>query len=146
MNNASQTSPSCPQMDMAEAAKHTPGPWTWAYCHDGDHAFLKGDGLYVASPESTSGDATWIDISEANARLIAAAPALLAFARAHEAWEALLIARGNWNTPSGNPQFSDEIYDAFITLQGARNAVIAQATSQQPQASPGNRKDGEAQS
>lgn len=62
---------------MSENAKHTPGPWEWAHCEDGDYAFLKGDGAYVLSPENVPGAAAWVDVNDANARLIAAAPDLL---------------------------------------------------------------------
>lgn len=65
---------------MAEA-KHTPGPWEWVKDSDGI-AFLKGGGLYVLSPEFSADDErvhvdTWLDVSDANAALIAAAPELL---------------------------------------------------------------------
>lgn len=61
--------------------KHTPGPWEWVKGSDGI-AFLKGGGLYVLSPEFSADDErvhvdTWLDVSDANAALIAAAPELL---------------------------------------------------------------------
>lgn len=56
--------------------KHTPGPWTQGTSNPGRSCvWLDGN----AEPENTMGpDNTWIDcVSEANARLIAAAPDLL---------------------------------------------------------------------
>jgi len=70
------------------------------------------------------------EISEANAKLIAAAPDLLAFARAHEKWEAEFILDSEcWPlNESGMPIFSEAIYDKFMELQAMRNAAIAKAT------------------
>ena len=74
-------------------AQHTPGPWThtpgqdtvWA--NDGDTKVAKIEDLpwiTLASGRRTSDSAT----EEANARLIAAAPELLAIAEALARWEA----------------------------------------------------------
>ena len=82
---------------MSKNPKHTPGPWEWARCDDGDFAFLKGDGLYVLTPENIPGAAAWVDISEANAALISAAPDLLAALKLAAKWitlgEAADVAR-----------------------------------------------------
>lgn len=72
-------------------------------------------------------------IANADARLIAAAPELLEFARAHEAWEASLIRDGRWELPGaeGLPALTDQLYDAMMTLQAKRNAAIRKATGEQ---------------
>lgn len=57
-------------------SKHTPGPWNQGHSDVGKEVvFLNG----LTEPEKTLGpDDTWIDcVTEANARLIAAAPELL---------------------------------------------------------------------
>ena len=58
------------------AAFHTPGPWYWAEDSRGIFSSLRAlpAGLYVASPMRDGG----IDVSEADARLIEAAPELFA--------------------------------------------------------------------
>lgn len=62
------------------SAKHTPGPWTQGTSEVGaDCVWLNG----ATEPKGEMGpDHTWIDCgTKANARLIAAAPDLLAFAQ-----------------------------------------------------------------
>lgn len=58
-------------------SKHTPGPWQWEKRGGAFRAIEGPSGLSVAVTEEYAGDA-WIDVSEANASLIAAAPELLA--------------------------------------------------------------------
>ena len=69
---------------MSETAKHTPGPWFWALDKHGQATSLRrsGSGDCVVSPQADVGDYglsvnPWNDVSEADACLIAAAPALL---------------------------------------------------------------------
>lgn len=60
-------------------AAHTPGPWAlqpWVVART--HRTIFGVGRVIAHTAGTQG----IDVNEANARLIAAAPELLAFAEA----------------------------------------------------------------
>jgi len=66
-------------------AQHTPAPWFWALDGKDQPTSLmrSGTGDYVASPQADIGDYglsvdRWIDVSEADALLIAAAPELLA--------------------------------------------------------------------
>lgn len=54
-----------------EATKHTPGPWALD-----DDGFVYGEGFIVSDPHSSP--EIDLDEREANARLIAAAPELLA--------------------------------------------------------------------
>jgi len=56
--------------------KHTPGPWSWQANKAHRVAIDGHDGTEVIRAEEYAGSA-WIDISEENARLIAAAPELL---------------------------------------------------------------------
>lgn len=56
-------------------AKHTPGPWEIDY---GYNRIIKSIGPCV--PDEYAGSA-WLEVTEANARLIAAAPDLLEFAK-----------------------------------------------------------------
>lgn len=56
--------------------KHTPGPWQWEKRGGAFRAIEGPSGPSVAVTEEYAGDA-WIDVSEANARLIAAAPEML---------------------------------------------------------------------
>ena len=66
----------------------TPGPWEWVMDSGGEFASLRyrhpdGGGNYVLTPEAVSDDdrvrvETSVDVSPANARLIAAAPAVTA--------------------------------------------------------------------
>ena len=57
------------------SAKHTPGPWEIDY---GYNRIIKSIGPCV--PDEYAGSA-WLEVTEANARLIAAAPDLLEFAK-----------------------------------------------------------------
>ena len=57
------------------SAKHTPGPWE---IERGCSTIIKSIGPCV--PDEYAGSA-WLEVSEADARLIAAAPVLLQFAR-----------------------------------------------------------------
>ena len=67
------------------SAKHTPGPWSFGYGMTQEHGYVLGVGVNtkpdwtVVCAVSRHGDVNAID--EANARLIAAAPELLEFAR-----------------------------------------------------------------
>ena len=60
---------------MAGNLTPTPGPWFWAENADGDPVALMDSprGLYVATSQR-NGDANWVDVTEADARLIEAAP------------------------------------------------------------------------
>lgn len=64
-------------------AEHTPGPWTIDPPHDGNYPIREGpDGYLIAT--------VWKDDSgfqEGDARLIAAAPDLIAACRAFVAWD-----------------------------------------------------------
>lgn len=59
-----------------EEAKHTPGPWVWVRRPSGYCEALAGNGEEVFRADEYAG-AAWIAISDADARLIAAAPELL---------------------------------------------------------------------
>ena len=65
---------------MSDYTGHTPGPWEWTR-RFGDYIALRGDNYAPVierdTPEGPSPD-TYLDINEADARLIAAAPELLA--------------------------------------------------------------------
>jgi len=63
-------------------------------------------------------------------RLIAAAPDLLAFAKAQEAWEAeFIMANECWlMTAEMLPRFNEEILGKFLQLQKVRNEAVAKAT------------------
>lgn len=53
---------------------------------------------------------------------------LLAFAQAHEAWEADLIRNGRWEaTGDGLPTLTEDIYDSMMALQALRNEAVALA-------------------
>lgn len=77
----------CPTAPAPVESKHTPGPWSWVK-RDGEFAYLRyehpeGGGEYVLSPEVEVGDYGLsvdksLDVSDANARLIAKAPDMLA--------------------------------------------------------------------
>ena len=59
-------------------------------------------------------------------RLANAAPDLLAYAKAVEAWEAkLLMKDDSWR--NGLPVFTQELYDKWMELQAVRNAAIKKA-------------------
>lgn len=97
-----------------EGGKHTPGPW-------------RTDGCYISSNYGEVGHAYWVssmpaDMSEANARLIAAAPALL---------EALKLARAFAEAEVENREhaggtMSDYINEAQEVVD-AIDAAISQA-------------------
>lgn len=69
---------------MSTAAKHTPGPWLTARneCHAGGiatiHYCLNNDWVEVWTDKWAEGDGLTNEVMEANARLILAAPELLA--------------------------------------------------------------------
>ena len=68
-------------------SKHTPGPWTahsGAVYVDGPNVYPKGDdlGIPIARMDREPGNGTVPTERDANARLIAAAPALLEAAKA----------------------------------------------------------------
>ena len=69
-------------------------------------------------------------VQDADAKLNAAAPELLAFAKAHEAWEADFIMDNEcWPlNASGLPVFSESVHEKFLALQQTRNAAIKKAT------------------
>lgn len=113
------------------SAAFTPGPWLWQ--HSGD-----GDGNYVVwTRQPHTGELATVNCEDingefpakANARLIAAAPELLAVAQRYEAWEANLVLHGRWEaTGDGLPTLTEDLYDEMMELQALRNAAIAKAT------------------
>ena len=65
---------------MTTHAQHTPGPWAFGVARNGRRYVFDSDGKPVCGRfVGSDGD---ISVAEANARLIAAAPALLAAAKA----------------------------------------------------------------
>jgi len=88
---------------MTTQDTHTPGPWTWSREKIGDtwHAFLRGqpnhwnDRLVTAMREDLAAFPYAVDTP--NARLIAAAPEMLAYI--HAVMAALSEDRGNIDWP-----------------------------------------------
>jgi hypothetical protein len=118
--------------DAVAGGAHTPGPWVVEHRSLVSHVYTEGgadDDLRLADVHQYGSATLPRQGREANARLIAAAPELLEFARAHEAWEAALIRHGRWEIPGaeGLPALTDELYDAMMELQAKRNAVILKA-------------------
>lgn len=100
-------------------ATFTPGPWVWAMDHSNRHTTLRrsgsGVGDVVADPQADISDYglsvnPWTDVSDADAALIASAPALL---------EALKEARAEL-----------EAYELELTGEGYNNLRINAAISQ----------------
>lgn len=65
------------------SVKHTPGPWVWVKMDKDDTYYpgvftglMAGD-VTVLTAEQHYADMCWVQVSEANGRLIAAAPELL---------------------------------------------------------------------
>jgi len=65
------------------------------------------------------------------ARKFAAVDDLLAFAKAHEQWEAnLILSDKAWDGGMAEfPRLTQELYDEFMEVQALRNAAIAKATA-----------------
>jgi len=121
--------------------KHTPGPWRIATgrnisnCIEGQSgrkAHERDDGFRTvatfqdccASRLSDEADANM----QANGLLIAAAPDLLAVAKAYEQWEADLILDGSaWGGMREFPQLTEKLWDRLMELQVMRNAAVAKA-------------------
>ena len=118
---------------MSEA-KHTPGPWligsdqrlVYALHHNGD--FHKGAPLLVnrfsAYVEPYTSQGGTIEEAQANARLIAAAPELLAHAEADIADLEYYI--GN---PSAWDSFDNEMSERLRRVYDRARAAIAKATA-----------------
>jgi hypothetical protein len=105
----------------APATKHTPGPWTVA--PDGEHV-LGGeptDPVVIAGTMLADWCSETDETSEANARLIAAAPNLLA---ALETALSALNHAGEVATASGKGEL-------YIGTRAAARAAIAKATGQE---------------
>ena len=114
-----------------EAVKHTPGPWTFSRWNEfGDMRFYisQADGAPhtpqlsdVATLIAETPSNEWQSIQEANARLIAAAPELLAACQAIVEYQRLAE--------------SDETYgllNAYAKAFEASIAAVAKATGEQP--------------
>jgi hypothetical protein len=107
---------------------HTPGPWT---CHtgsvykDGPTVYPKGqdEGIPICHMDREPGNGTMPVERDANARLIAAAPDLLA---ALEAAEQKMYALGR---EFSGPRFTDRYDDGptLLKLCEQANAAIARA-------------------
>lgn len=86
---------------MRHVETHTPGPWTWRrtpYSGDLDKSreLVGGNGVIVIDADPSGGEyGEAIDPESDDARLIAAAPDLLAVARDAEALAISLISEGN---------------------------------------------------
>lgn len=107
---------------------HTPGPWEirqytnyYGYSIDAEGRGCIAERWYDFPQQETYGSEI-----PANALLIAAAPDLLAVAKAYEAWEADLILNGDWS--GACVKMTQEQHDRMIELQTMRNAAITKAT------------------
>lgn len=106
-------------------AKHTPGPWTF----DGDNPANQGfdvalsDGGAIATAYYCE-DGEGRDEAEANARLIAAAPELLAALK--ELAACLMDGNETWDAPDDTPVY-DTIPAFTIGLAKRVSAAIAKA-------------------
>ncbi len=58
------------------SSKHTPGPWSW-YTHNDHRVAIDGPGGAEVARAEEYGASAWIEVSEDDARLIAAAHELL---------------------------------------------------------------------
>lgn len=97
--------------------KFTPGPWRWWACKGGDQ-LPSSDYVQIASGNDRVAQVKIASVTEANIRLIVAAPELLEVLK--HAVEALEACQGT------------KLKDSFpLTLADAR-AVIAKATGVQP--------------
>lgn len=138
-------------------AKHTPGPWKAVLSRCGWGKFNR---IFSASIETEDGRVVALisDINvqeeygaactEEDARLIARAPdldaecvrlraineKLLAFAKAHEAWEGKLILDDDaWDGGHATlPTLTDDLWDEFLAIQKMRNDAVAMAMSAVP--------------
>lgn len=103
-------------------SKHTPGPWQWEKRGGAFRAIEGASGTIVAVTEEYAGDA-WIDISEANARLIAAAPELLIELRQ------AVIQMGMAADCIQNGRYDEALLYAS-SLMRSKRAAIAKATGE----------------
>lgn len=118
------------------SAKHTPGPWAAPYPSNGysmRHPPIVSDHGHVATT-SWQGD---LDHTDANARLIAAAPEMLRALRIgqYHAVKAAERARGlaNWNERNGMQGIAAEYLKSAEESDEAANAIraaITQATGE----------------
>jgi hypothetical protein len=108
--------------------EHTPGPWSAipSTPQEGFDCFWIEAGS--CSNIGTVRGPQCIDAYQANARLIAAAPDLLAVVKGYEAWEAKLVLENKWEGPGGFPSLTEFDYDELMRLQQLRNLAIAKAT------------------
>lgn len=68
-------------------SKHTPGPWGWEnHPYNGEPIALTGGNDTDVLLATGSGEQAWLQVNEADARLIAAAPDLLAELRGTAVW------------------------------------------------------------
>jgi hypothetical protein len=116
---------------------HTPGPWGWRNKSGSLHR-IPSEGPYqfgetVLAPTYDYDRGVDVEVSDADAALIAASPDLADVARAYEAWEGDLILDGNvWNTSDGLPKLTQRHYDRLMELQAMRNAALAKAKGATP--------------
>lgn len=101
-------------------SKHTPGPWTIV---ENDDIFIEGPDKRICTIPDNGNYLPW-EVAQSNARLISAAPELLAFAIAHQEWEAKLIADDKAWMVNNSPMLIEEHYDEFIRLQDLRNMAF----------------------
>jgi hypothetical protein len=110
---------------------HTPGPWVWLERdHEAQYLYSAREpaGGWVLNPQADVGDYglsvnKWVDVSQADARLIAAAPDLLAVARQCQGALAVLT--------EPNEIRSTSIVSAWalcVAAEQAARAAIAKAT------------------
>jgi len=115
-------------------AKHTNGPWAWygptrgeglTFTHEAHVG--PGEGNDVCGPiAAVSGDDD--EQAVANAKLVAAAPDILAVVRAYERWEADLVLDGEaWDCGRAFPRFTAKLWDRFLELQTMRNDAVRKA-------------------
>lgn len=129
-----------------KTSQHTPGPWFLIEpdydevremyddgegCPESCKAYISaaGWGQFAHIAVTLNGDADAEGL--ANARLIAAAPALLAVAKAYEEWEAAMImCQKAWAGGMAEfPTLTAELWDRLMAIQAMRNAAIRKAVS-----------------
>ena len=115
--------------DLELLNRATPGPWEFGPIYAGTIAGELDEERHRANRELLKNFREgWPHAIERALEAEALARELVEVLKKHEQWEADFILDDKaWATVNGLPQFTQEVYDAWLEFQTVRNKVLAKA-------------------
>ena len=115
--------------DLELFNRATPAPWEFGPIYDGTIAGELDEERHRANRELLNNFREgWLHAIERALEAEAFARELVEVLKKHEQWEAdFMLDDKAWATVNGLPQFTQEVYDAWLEFQTVRNKVLVKA-------------------